>query len=154
MNNIDWEKVYDKLSNGNPDARCVLAAWAAFVHGLDDAIDRDRRNDPEYTARVMLDWTFTVSNNPFWQANAAMLSALVVAAVNAYLDAERWKDTHDKKRQQYGDAYRSFWDEFMFFVAFLTGGWAHMRDCSAEFRDAAYTEQHPKYDNSTIPGGN
>jgi hypothetical protein len=139
---VDWEKIYDEFAAGNVDARALLVAWGEFVHELDDAIDRDKPADPEHTGQVFINWTLHVSNNPFWRQHSPALSAIAICSINAYLDAERWRKSPDLKRRRYGDAYRSFWDEFYFLVAFFVGGFRHMRKMSIKFRDLAYSSQH------------
>lgn len=139
---IDWDLIYDEIANGNVAARSLLVAWGEFVHELDDAIDRDKPPNAEHTGQVLVNWTLHVSNNPFWREHSPALSGITICSINAYLDAERWKQSPDLKRRRYADAYRSFWDEFYFLVAFLTGGYGHMRLMSSKFRDLAYSAQH------------
>lgn len=143
MPDVNWEQIYTDIALGNVPARALLVAWGEFVHELDDAIDRDKPPDAEHTGQVFINWTLTVSNNPFWREHSPALSALAMCSINAYLDSVRWQLSPDVKKRRYADAYRSFWDEFYFMVAFFVGGYVHMRKMSIQFRDLAYSVQHP-----------
>lgn len=137
-----WADVYQDIAWGNRDAQQLLCAWANFCHALDDCVDRDKPVEPSATVRVFLDWTLTVSENPFFQIHGTKLLPLVIASANAFLDAEAWASDEDAQKRRFADAWRSFFSQFTFHVAFIVGGFGHMRSMSDKYRGALFAAQH------------
>lgn len=137
-----WVRAYAEIAHGNADAQSLLIAWAGFCHTIDDAIDQDKTPDPEIIVAQMLHWTEVVAENAFFKQNQATLTAFVMASANVFIDSARWEKSDDEKRKKYANAYRSFWCEMVYHVAYLVGGYGHMREMSQRYRDMAWRAQH------------
>lgn len=157
--NTDRDTTLQAAANGNAAALEFLRAFARRAHYVDDIADRDKLPEegasfsPAALAQREQEWLLVLSGNPFFLANRAALVPAMVLALNAWVDSEvvAW-DSNDVR-----DVVKGQWHEVVWLVAWLTGGWAHLRAASMEFReydlesrDEAAREQEPERMNGAV----
>ena len=118
-------------SNGNAGALEFLRAYARRAHWVDDLADVASRHPAFKLAKMETDWLICLASNPFFLAHRAQLVPAMVLALNAWADSELPKF----ERHRQCDVIKGQWHEVVWLVAFLTGGWDHLRHTSATFRE-------------------
>ena len=121
-------EIIKMAANGNPYAESFCAAWVRFAHTLDDAVDRDKPPSDELVSAHITGMLVEVMRNPFARDYGAALSALMVQASNAWVDSNRM-DGPEKH------VVKGMWHEVVFHVAFLTGGWKHLKKVTSACRE-------------------
>jgi len=113
-------------ANGNAAAEHFLQAFSARAHFLDDVADSDKHAiSPTNIAAAEADWLMCLSGNPFFQKHSNMLVPVMLCGLNA------WADSNNMPPGDIRDVVKGIWHEVVYVVAWLTGGWAHMRIVSA-----------------------
>lgn len=130
-----------EVAKGNADAAGFLAAFQGKAHLMDDVVDRDvpERMDREHVL-VELDWLLALTQNPFVQSHRGQLVPVIVLGMNAWLDANQWEVSVDKRKRTAADVLKGFYHEVMYLVALLCGGFDHMRAMSAKYRSYDFEE--------------
>jgi hypothetical protein len=105
------------------DANVFEFCWVIwnFEHVYDDLVDGDVEVVQEDAAKALADLFRVLTFNPFYQAYKAQLFALMISAVERWVEADRMDDKAEASVVRCGDL-----DLFMQ-VAYLHGGWDHMR---------------------------
>jgi hypothetical protein len=117
------------IAKGDEDAfRFLLTVWN-WNHVLDDLVDRDKPVDAETAARWCLALIRELSFNPFYQRNSAYLYGLIVSMFARWLDGDEWQRSNDPEKRAYAPVVRCGDVDFALGVAYLTGGWDHLRAC-------------------------
>lgn len=126
-----------KIANGNAEAAGFLRAFVAHCHMLDDVIDRDKEVTDErlIQSEVMM---LLQMVNPFFQKNSALLLPMILNAYSAWLDANRMEKSGDENVARAADVVKGFYHEVCWQVAFICGGWPHMRAITKELRRYDY----------------
>jgi hypothetical protein len=137
-----WEEAYRDIARGNPDAFELIVAWVGYCHTVDDAVDQDTSPDLIGIVGRMLHWTTVVAENPLFAKHRETITAFVIATANTYIDSVRWERCGDPRKERYGNAYRSFWCELIYYIAFLVGGLVHMRAMADKYRAMAWASQN------------
>src|SRR3954469_3302533 len=115
-------QIIKMAADGNADAERFCKAWVGFCHVLDDCYDRDHPVSDSCLASVFVQIILEVSGNPFFLLHKPMLLSLMVQGANAWLDSNRPGITQAER-----DVLKGFYHEVVFHVAFLVGGWSHLR---------------------------
>lgn len=126
-----------KIANGNTDAARFLQAFVAHCHVLDDVIDRDVPVDDERLIQSEIAMLLQIGN-PFVQKHVNLLLPLIINAYNAWLDANRMEKSADANVARAADVVKGFYHEVCWQVAFICGGWQHMRAITREMREYDY----------------
>lgn len=137
--NRDILKLYHEACSGSMDAFAFLMSFHCYAHGVDDLID-------EGCTPANLMSTLAHANAmyscPFWLANSVRLGAVITTIANCYADSVEWeRDSADWKRLA-ADTLRQAGNEMVCAVAYIVGGWQHMRSISTRLREVAYKDQH------------
>lgn len=125
----------------NPDAKAWIAAAAngddyafnfmwdfwCFTHMFDDLVDQDRPVGGEAAGRLLIKFIAQLTFNPFYQKHRDPLFALMVQAVNRWIDGDEWEQSGDPAKIAAAPVIRCSDIEVFAHCAFLTGGWDHMR---------------------------
>ena len=144
--NASRDDILKVAAHGNAAALEFLRAFATRAHWIDDLRDAD--NLPEGGRHLAGDiaqreseWLLTIAGNPFFLANRAALVPAMLLALNAWVDSESAKCVAggglreaDRVLQVTRDIVKGQWHEVVWLVAWLTGGWQHLRATSREFR--------------------
>lgn len=130
-------KEFLEVSKDDENAANFLAAFQAKAHLLDDVVDHaPDRMDKEHVM-VELDWLLTMTQNPFVQAHKEKLVPVIILGMNAWLDANQWQLSVDKRKRTAADVVKGFYHEVLYLTALICGGFDHMR---------AMSEKHRSYD--------
>lgn len=141
MNIYDTEATETKwITCGNESAGDFLRVWRAYVHGIDDIIDGDITG-PEAILGVFMQAAFVYSH-PFYLSNLAALRQIVVNCTNAYADSVAWEKSDEDWKRNFADHYRHFAAEMVLAIAFICGGYNHMREASKYLREICWKEHH------------
>ena len=139
----DWRKERDakmlRWMCGNEDAVRVCVQTSHIADVWDDLKDGDKKPTEQEIAHAFESMMIRLQTNPFYLANHAMLTAIIVVAINAWHDANGWEKGEDWQREQ-AFYLRNFGIEIAIMCAFLTGGYDHLRRVSAEMREFFHHE--------------
>jgi hypothetical protein len=124
-----------ELTRGNADAERFVAAFVEHCHMLDDLVDRDNPCDDERMIASEIRWVMELTGNPFFLANRAFLVPLIVQGFNAWLDSNDWQQSDDPQKQRDADVLKGLYHEVIYQVAFLCGGWDHLRSITSTYRN-------------------
>jgi len=134
---------YERLCNGNKSAAAFCKTYIEDCHTTDDIVDGDKDLTDERLVAVRLDMTLKLSGNEFWQEHWRSLFPIFVGACAAYLDANRFsrgliakyaKPDEALLYRRAAEVLKSQYGEVLWHVAFICGGWTHMRDLQKEYR--------------------
>jgi hypothetical protein len=140
---MSGDEIITLACKGNQDAERFCRAWVTRCHELDDCHDRDRPSDAERMAAAFLAFDLELAANPFFQTHRSQLLGLMVQSANAWLDSNRkfqWRDSPSARdlaieHETRNAVLKGFYHEVVFFCAFLTGGWKHLRYVTQECRE-------------------
>lgn len=119
------------IAKGNREAALWLMDYDAFCGLLDDIIDEGEVNE----SRLVRETLNLLGNlcNPGWtRENAPRLYPLIVAAANTWQDSNALAVQTDERKRLASDVLKSQYTEMERFVAFLCGGYDHMRAISQQ----------------------
>ena len=131
---MNRDELITAAANRNADALEFLRAFVARAHWIDDLADNDKLEgelwyEPDAFAAQETRWLLTLTANPFFCAHRAQLVPAMVVALNA------WVDSHlPRFAGPAGDVIKGQWHEVVWLVAWLTGGWEHLRTVTITFR--------------------
>jgi len=116
-----------------------------FFHALDDFRDEREDGRPKMNDEQILE-VFAVAaafyNCPFYVKNREMLFPIMLNITNSWGDSIMWEQSPIKHRRTIANVLSAVGDEFYMAVAFLCGGWAHMRAISGKLRERDWISQH------------
>lgn len=132
---MNRDEILQAAAHGNVAALEFLRSLAARAHWIDDLRDRDKVDkggwyEADGFAIAEAEWLLMLSSNPFFLTHRAALVPVLLLALNAWADSEgiEW-DSSDVR-----DVIKGQWHEVVWLVAWLTGGWAHLRDTTSRYR--------------------
>jgi hypothetical protein len=127
--NPDATKWIALCANGNKDAERFLLDFYSFYQMFDDLIDRDKEVSHDEALSTTIDFIGNISFNPFYQQWKQLLFGLLVSAAEREVSGNEL--SRDEKTKIQGDVVRCGCTELFLTVAFLCGGWDHMRKLKA-----------------------
>lgn len=133
-----WKERRDALRvracNGDAQALAFLSMMMDVVEIWDDLIDKDKSvTDSEINA-VFVSLLLGLPQNQFFERNKAFLLPILTMCVNAWFDANKLEKADEKRLRQSAWWLKQMGVELYPAVAFLTGGFDHMRTVSQEAR--------------------
>ncbi len=135
---------YAALCRGNQDALSFLLQWHIFCHSVDDLIDRQKAGEPITPEKLLA--TFTLANclysTAFYRTYAPQLQPVVILVTNAYADSVSWESDPEEKKRHMADIRRHCGNEMVCIVAYICGGYEHMRSCSPKLWEDSYDDHH------------
>lgn len=150
---IGWTEQRDALrveaANGNRAALDYLSSVMACVELWDDLIDRDKSPSDEDINGVMLTLMVCLPANEFFSLNKSYLLPLTITCINAWMDSNELKQSHDERDRQAAWWLKQMGVELYGAVAYLTGGWAHMRSVSIKARHVLMHESFEAFEKET-----
>jgi hypothetical protein len=133
MLNDQQIRIIMEAAKGDSNAEEFLRCFAERCHFVDDLYDYDWKdhapNPRSHLAQQEAQWLFCLSSNSFWLAHKATLLPLMLASVSA------WEDSNAMSEGYTRDVLKGYWHEVVWMVAFIRGGWPHMRSMSGRNRD-------------------
>ena len=137
---------FERLTLGNKEAQDWLNLWGTYIHWVDDIIDEDV--DGQFILNTFA-MPIEIYTHPFFLKHGHQLRQLIINCTNAYADCVAWEKTGTDWQQGFTDHYRHFGCELGLAVAYIVGGWQHMRSVSLELRTACWVDHHDKDQNAT-----
>lgn len=123
------------IANDNKDAFVFLWSLWNWLHIYDDLIDKDSKSSSaEIITRGFMQFVVQLTHNTFFVANKDSLVTLLIAMANRYIDGDAWEKSTVAERKDVSQLLKCGDMDLYLHVAYLTGGWEHMRKCSREFR--------------------
>jgi hypothetical protein len=118
------------VSNVNEHAFNFIWRCWNFCHLIDDLIDKDKLVTIQETSRELFLFTETIALNPFFQEHKISLLPMILNACNGWIVGEEVS----KSNKQHATVLRCSDFNIYSHVAFLVGGWEHMRYVDSKFR--------------------
>lgn len=116
-----------RIANGDRDAFSFLWRLWCFEHCFDDLIDRDKPVDAEAAVRTLIQFINELSFNSFYEEHKESLFPLIVMMANRSLDGDEWAKSDNPEKRAASNVVRCGDVDLFLHVAYLTGGWDHMR---------------------------
>lgn len=121
-----------QVTRGHEQAALFLVDYIAYCHLLDDVIDKDK---PVTDVRLVQESLALIGHfalNSWVQTNMYRLYPLMVSGFNAWLDANEMEWSQDEKIRLSSDTVKGIYHEIVYVVAYLVGGFEHMRVISKQ----------------------
>lgn len=140
-----WVEKRDALRNkaccGDANALAFLSSIMDAVEIWDDLIDKDKPVSDNDLNRVFVNLLFYLPQNPFFDRNKGYLLPVVMTCINAWMDSTDLQKSPVKKDLAAAWYLKQMGVELYGSVAFLMGGFEHMREVSLEARDVLAHEE-------------
>ena len=136
------EKVAEVIAlaaNGNKDAENYLADFAYACRVFDDLIDKDHEVTDKQIYKAFFILMAGLWMNPFFRRNFLTLISVHIVSINTFIDSNKWEKESGTK-SLYAHVIKDSVDELFGVVAFLTGGYHHMRKVSLIMREVFLEE--------------
>lgn len=117
----------DQVAAGDPHVADFCRKIWNFEHCLDDLIDGDKPVSQEQVARAVCDLVQVLTLNPFYLAHREQLFGLLVSCMNRWIEGDALRASEDATERAQGVAVSCADLDLLCHVAFLRGGWDHMR---------------------------
>jgi hypothetical protein len=130
-----------KACSGDTYALAFLATVMDAVEIWDDLIDKDKTVSDADLNRVFVNLMFYLPQNQFFDRNKNYLLPVVMTCINAWLDSTDLQKSPVQKDLAAAWYLKQMGVELYGAVAFLTGGFDHMREVSFEARDVLAHEE-------------
>ena len=123
-----------EIANGNQAAFDWMWSFWCFTHLFDDLVDKDKNVKTKDAASTLAYFVSSLSVNPFYLQNAHSLYPLIISACNRWIDGDKLKASEIERDRIHSEVVRCGDVDIYLHIAFLTGGWEHMRKCSENAR--------------------
>lgn len=123
-----------QVANGNAAAFQWMWDFWCFTHVIDDLVDRDKPLSGAEVAKALAQFVTAFSINPFFVQNAQSLHPLIISACNRWIDGDALDRSANQRDRIHSEVVRCGDIEVYLHVAYLTGGWDHMRNVSMAVR--------------------
>ena len=134
----EWRRVRNaKLlgwMNGNAEAVDTVLALSTIAETWDDLHDGDKQPTRERINEAFTLALVHLQLNAFYKANEAIFFGLIVASINAWLDANHLQGSSRTSERLMAFSLRNIGHEITMAAAFRAGGWEHLRRVSLEMR--------------------
>jgi len=120
-----------------------LDQWRSFIHAIDDQVDGEVSppDRVEHLLRIFAGAS-ELYTHPFFIRHATRLQLVIVLVTSAYADVVAFErsDTHWKR--DWADHWRHVGSEVALAVAYICGGYEHLRRMSPEMRSVCHWKHH------------
>lgn len=145
----EWREARDKLlldwTKGDVAAADYLVIIFHVAEIWDDLIDRDKPVTDEQINDLFITLLFDLTGNPFFVQHAGFLRPAMLLGINAWLDSVQYEREGLPELLIRAHILRAWYMELVPLVAFLVGGYEHMRAVSSEARAFFQTEKLSQY---------
>lgn len=128
------KQLMHEVANGNQAAFEWMWDFWCFTHVIDDLVDADKKLTTAEAAMALAQFVTALSLNPFYIQNVASLYPLIISACNRWIDGDAMDKSGDQRSRIHSEVVRCGDLELFLHIAFLTGGWDHMRKMSGRVR--------------------
>lgn len=132
---LPWEEIFSDVCAGDVNALEFCRHFVAWCHLIDDVADGELKAGLEAYVWLNLRMMEIFSANPFWQKHRGQLMPVIIASVRAWLDSEEWKRRDGLREQIVAEVIKSQYQDVIWQVAYLCGGWEHLQKVTAKWRD-------------------
>jgi len=132
---------YFDAAGGNHNAVVFITAFHAYCHAIDDLVDGDVPFTPEAFLDVMMQAN-SLYSTPFYIENWFRLQPVIAQITSTYADSVAWEKSDEEWKRQTSDVLRLCGNDMIIQVAWIIGGYKHMRAISLKMREFAYHSQH------------
>lgn len=129
------DELIELSANGNKDAKRYMYDFTYVVRIFDDLIDKDYPVSDKQIYRAFFIAMGDLWLNPFFVRNSRLLIPMHIMSCNTFFDSNAWMNDKDKLKRIYAHVIKDFVNELFGMVAFLTGGYNHMRKISLKMRE-------------------
>lgn len=119
---------------GDVHALQFLASVMDVVEIWDDLVDRDKPVTESEINAAFVSLLLVLPQNPFFERNKQFLLPVMTMCVNAWFDANALEKSNDTRLQQSAWWLKQMGVELYPAVAYVVGGFDHMRKISQEAR--------------------
>lgn len=144
-----WHTLRDELLErwllGNSDAVDCFLAIGRLAEVWDDLIDGDKPVPDDAIHGAFITALFDLPSNPFYNEHQAHLRPLMMAGINAWLDANALQHEPSPWADVWAYALRDWYMELFAAIALIVGGFDHMRAVSLEARRFFQAESYTDY---------
>lgn len=133
INIADVEQL-DWLCRGNRDAMRFVELFVGHCHLVDDLVDRDKNTTDAQIVASWAAWNYELAFNAFFITHRLALCALMTQAFNAWVDSNQWRTRENVNECLAADVLKGWYHEVIYHVAFLCGGWGHLRGVTSKLR--------------------
>lgn len=133
-----------KYLSAFPDALLWVLGYAAYVHAIDDIIDRDVPTDKSREEFILQTFEFAavIYSNEFYIRNMHILYPLVKLASNTYMDSVQMEHEPELWKRRVADGLRQTGNEIIVAVIEICSGPIVRREASMELREISYNLHH------------
>lgn len=125
--NPQAKEYFVKASNGNAEAYDFLWDFWCFAHCYDDLLDKEKPVPYEMGVRTFVKFFHMISYNSFYEKHKDQLYSHIISVCNRWLDGDEWEKSDNKMERIVSHVVRCGDVDLYLHVAYLTGGWDHMR---------------------------
>lgn len=116
-----------QIANGNEDALRFMWVFWNFTHLYDDLVDNDREVTVEQAAKWSTLFFIELSRNAFYLKHVDSLLPFIIQVCNRWCDGEDWEKNGTPQQVRLASVVKCGDIDLFFHVAYLVGGWDHMR---------------------------
>lgn len=135
---LNREDIIQLAGGNNEEAKAFCRSFVNWVHWIDDVLDKDVLWLPRDVVRVNLEMVLAFSDNSFFQSYKHQLMPLVLQASRAFGDSLKWARRESARDRQSSDVLKSFYHEVVWHVAYIVGGWNHLKAVTEQCREIDY----------------
>lgn len=117
------------IANGNQEALRFMWTMWNWSHVVDDLVDRDKEVGVENAAKWFIKIAEELTFNQFYLQNSASLFPAIMQMFNRWCDGEIWEKSSDPVQKAASHVIKCGDIELYLTVAYLVGGWDHVRSC-------------------------
>jgi hypothetical protein len=144
-----WRELRDaKLGTwmlGNADAAQTIVMLSTISETWDDLVDGDEVTAGEIHG-AFISATVGLQCNPFYKKWEPMITGVVLAGINAWLDSLELERSDNEAGRMQAFYIRNYAYELVNVCAFAVGGFAHMRAVSQEMRAFVTHETYQQWE--------
>lgn len=127
------ERLYDEIAMGNKEAYLFIHAWQQYCHSIDDIVDGDVKDSEGIISTFFT--AAAIFNSNFWKEYGKELYLVVALITNDYVDS-------NNTLMPQKDFLRGTGNNMLMAIAFIIGGYSHMRNISPKLRILSFKEHH------------
>lgn len=131
---MDFKPIFQDVCQGDADAERWCWAFLAWVHLIDDQVDGELHKwSAQEIVRANLEAALNFASNPFWRKHRHTLWPLIFQGARAFEASEQWMNGTDEQKSACF-VLKSQYQEALWYVAYLVGGWEHYVRCTDQYR--------------------
>ena len=140
----DREQFYLDCANGDKNAASFIKALRGFFHTMDDIVDKDVELTQDMIARSIAELLTHCLGNSWARAFGYLLVPQIVNSTRCWVDADAWLASGDKAKEIASDVFKSYYHEVFYQIAYLCGGWDHMKKITEKYRHVDWDNKYMK----------